>query len=135
VDTGSRVRVAAEGAGGGSGERSARGDLYLRVAVAPHPRFERKGDDLHLDLAVPVATAALGGEISVPTLKGQVSMKIPPETSSGRTFRLPGYGMPHLKGGGTGDQYVKVQITIPAGLGPRERELFQELKKLRPEIN
>jgi DnaJ-class molecular chaperone len=135
VDTGSRVRVAAEGAGGGAGERSARGDLYLRVTVAPHPRFERKGDDLHLDLAVPVTTAALGGDVSVPTLKGQVSMKIPPETSGGRTFRLPGYGMPHLKGGGTGDQYVKVQITIPAGLGPRERELFQELKKLRPEIN
>jgi molecular chaperone DnaJ len=135
VDTGSRVRVASEGAGGGSGDRSARGDLYLRVTVAPHPRFERKGDDLHLDLAVPVTTAALGGEISVPTLKGQVSMKIPAETSSGRTFRLPGYGMPHLKGGGAGDQYVKVQITIPAGLGPRERELFQELKKLRPETN
>jgi len=77
--------------------------------------------------------AALGAEVSVPTLKGQVSMKIPPETSSGRTFRLPGYGMPRLKGGGAGDQFVQVQQTIPTGLSPRERELHQELKNLRTE--
>ena len=74
-----------------------------------------------------------GTELSVATLKGQVSMKIPPETSSGRTFRLPGYGMPHIKGGGAGDQFVQVQVTIPAGLSPRERELYQELKNLRTE--
>jgi DnaJ-class molecular chaperone len=82
---------------------------------------------------VPAHDAALGTEVSVPTLKGQVSMKIPPETSSGRTFRLPGYGMPHLKGGGAGDQFVQVQLTIPTGLSPRERELYQELKNLRTE--
>jgi DnaJ-class molecular chaperone len=135
VDSGSRVRVASEGAGGGSGARGARGDLYLRVTVAPHPRFERKGADLHTDLTVAVTLAALGGEVSVPTLKGQVSMKIPAETSSGKTFRLPGYGMPHLKGGGAGDQFVRVQIAIPTGLGTREKELFQELRRLRPETN
>jgi DnaJ-class molecular chaperone len=133
VDTGSRVRVAAEGPGGGSGSRGDRGDLYLRVTVRPHPRFERKGDDLHADLPLPVTMAALGGEVSVPTLKGQVSMKIPPETSSGKTFRIPGYGMPRLKGGGAGDEYVKVQIVMPTGLSPREKELFEELKKLRAE--
>jgi len=133
VDTGSRVRVAAEGAGGGTTKKRDRGDLYLRVTVTPHPRFERKGDDLHTDLPVPVAVAALGGEVLVPTLRGQVSMKIPPETSSGKTFRLPGYGMPRLKGGGAGDEYVKVQIVVPSGLNPREKELFQELQKLRPE--
>jgi len=125
--------MAAEGPGGGSGNRTDRGDLYLRVTVAPHPRFERKGDDLHTDLALPVTVAALGGEVSVPTLKGPVSMKIPPETSSGKTFRLPGRGMPHLKGGGAGDEYVKVQIVIPTGLSPREKELFEEMRKLRPE--
>jgi DnaJ-class molecular chaperone len=135
VDTGSRVRVASEGPGGGSGDRSDRGDLYLRVTVAPHPRFERKGDDLHTELALPVTVAALGGEVSVPTLKGPVSMKIPPETSSGKTFRLPGRGMPHLKGGGAGDEYVKVQIVLPTGLSPREKELFAEMKKLRAETN
>ena len=133
VDTGSRVRVASEGPAGTGG--GARGDLFLQITVTPDPRFERKGDDLYADLPVAAFDAALGTEIAVPTLKGQVSMKIPPETSSGRTFRLPGYGMPHLKGGGAGDQYVKVQLTIPAGLSPREKELFQELRRQRAEKN
>jgi molecular chaperone DnaJ len=104
----------------------------LRVTVTPHRQFSRKGDDLYVDLPVPAVDAALGAELAVPTLRGQVSMKIPAETSSGRTFRLPGYGMPHLKGGGAGDQYVKVQVTIPAGLTARERALFEELRSLRP---
>jgi DnaJ-class molecular chaperone len=107
--------------------------LYLKITLRPDARFERKGDDLYSTLQVPAHDAALGAEVSVPTLKGQVSMKIPPETSSGRTFRLPGYGMPHLKGGGAGDQFVQVQLTIPTSLSPRERELYQELKNLRTE--
>src|SRR6266508_3972291 len=131
VATGSRVRVGGEGQGGAGG--GGRGDLYLKVTVRPDPRFERTGDDLYSTLPVPAHDAALGAEVSVPTLKGQVSMKIPPETSSGRTFRLPGYGMPHLKSGGAGDQFVQVQLTIPTGLSPREKELYQELKKLRTE--
>jgi len=130
VATGSRVRLSGEGSRGG---RRGSGDLYLIVTVRPDPRFERKGDDLHSALAVPAHDAALGAEVSVPTLKGQVSMKIPPETSGGRIFRLPGYGMPHLKGGGAGDQFVQVQVTIPTGLSPRERELYAELKNLRTE--
>jgi molecular chaperone DnaJ len=77
------------------------------------------------------ADAALGGEVSVPTLKGQVSMKVPAETSSGKTFRLRGYGVPRLKGGGAGDQYVRIKITIPPGLSPRERELYAELRQHR----
>jgi DnaJ-class molecular chaperone len=132
VDTGARVRVAGEGAAGTDGKK---GDLYLRVTVRPHPRFERKGDDLYVDLPVAYHDAALGVETQVPTLKGNVSMKIPPETSSGRTFRIPGYGMPHLKGGKAGDQYVRVQVSIPAGLSAREKELLAELKALRPERN
>jgi molecular chaperone DnaJ len=131
VDTGSRIRVAGEGAGGTG--RAVRGDIYLKVTVRPDTRFERQGDDLYVTLPVAAHDAALGAEISVPTLKGQVSMKIPPETSGGRTFRLPGYGMPRLKGGGTGDEYVRVQLIIPSGLGQRERELYQELKNLRTE--
>jgi DnaJ-class molecular chaperone len=127
VDTGSRVRIAGEGA---RAQRRS-GDLYLKVTVKPDPRFERKGDDLHVDLPVQVEDAALGAEVSVPTLKGRVSMKIPPETSSGRVFRLPGYGMPHLKGSGVGDQFVRVQISLAAPLSPRERELFEELRKLK----
>jgi DnaJ-class molecular chaperone len=123
--------VGGEGQGGAGG--GVRGDLYLKVTVGPDPRFERKGDDLYATLPVPDHDAALGSEVSVPTLKGQVSMKIPPETSSGRTFRLPGYGMPHLKGGGAGDQFVQVQLTIPTGLSPREKELYRELKNLQTE--
>ena len=123
VDTGSRVRVP----GGGNG------DLYLSVTVRPHPLFERKGDDLYLELPLTVAEAALGTEVTVPTLKGSVSMKIPPETSSGKTFRLPGYGMPHLKGGGAGAQYVKIRVVLPSGLTAREKELFEELGRLRAE--
>ena len=130
VDTGSRVRVPGEGAQG-SGRPS--GDLYLKVTVKPDPRFERKGNDLYVDLPVHVADAALGAEVSVPSLREQVSMKIPPETSSGRLFRLPGYGMPLLKGDGAGDQYVRVQVQIPTGLSEREKGLFQELRTQRAE--
>ncbi len=123
VDTGSRVRVPGVG----------NGDLYLSVTVRPHPLFERKGDDLYLELPLTVAEAALGTEVRVPTLKGSVSMKIPPETSSGKTFRLPGYGMPHLKSGGAGDHYVKIKVVLPSGLTAREKALFEELRQLRPE--
>ena len=68
----------------------------------------------------------------MPTLRGKVAMKIPPETSSGRTFRLPGYGVPHLKGGERGDQFVRVRIVMPETSPPRERALFEKLRSLRP---
>jgi len=126
VRTGQRVRVSGEGAGGPAG----RGDLYLMVTVAPHPTFERKGDDIHLELPVTAPEAALGATVEVPTLRGKVSMKVPPGTSSGRTFRLPGYGMPHLKGG-AGDQLVRVKIPMPSDLTPAEQELYRKLAALR----
>lgn len=131
VDTGSRVRVTGGGASGGAG--GDRGDLYLLVTVRPHPFFDRKGDDLYLELPLTVAEAALGTEVQVPTFKGNVSMRVPPETSSGKTFRLRGYGMPRLKGGGAGDQYVRIKVVIPTGLSAREKALFEELGRLRPE--
>jgi DnaJ-class molecular chaperone len=127
VRTGSRVRVSGEGAGA-PGER---GDLYLTVAVADHPVFERRGDDLHIDLPITAPEAALGATIDVPTLKGKVSMKIPPGTSGGRTFRLPGYGMPRLKGGGAGDQLARIKIVVPSSLTAEERALYEKLKALR----
>jgi DnaJ-class molecular chaperone len=127
VKSDQRVRVAGEGAGAAG----ARGDLYLSVTVAPHPFFERKGDDIHLALPATAPEAALGTTLEVPTLRGKVSMKIPPATSSGRTFRLPGYGMPRLKGGGAGDQLVTVKIVIPSDVTPAERELYEKLKGLR----
>jgi DnaJ-class molecular chaperone len=127
VRTGQRVRVAGEGGGVGG----ARGDLYLIVNVAPHPLFERRGDDLHLELPITAPEAALGASVEVPTLRGRVSMKIPPGTSSGRTFRLPGYGMPRVKGTGAGDQLVRTRIVVPTNLTSEEQELYGKLKSLR----
>lgn len=127
VRTGQRVRVSGEGGGGGAG----RGDLYLEITVAPHPQFERKGDDILLDLPVTAPEAALGATVEMPTLKGKVSMKIPPGTSSGRTFRLRTYGMPKPKTGGAGDQLVKVKIVMPSSLTTEETALYQQLKGLR----
>jgi DnaJ-class molecular chaperone len=129
VRTGQKVRVAAEGAGG----PGVRGDLYLAVTVAPHPQFERKGDDLHVTVPLTAPEAALGTTLEVPTMRGKVSMKIPPATSSGRTFRLPGYGIPRLKGGGNGDQLVTTRIVMPADLRPDETALYEKLKALRSE--
>jgi DnaJ-class molecular chaperone len=129
VRTGQKVRVAGEG-GRGAG---AHGDLYLMVTVAPHPQLERKGDDLHATVPVTAPEAALGTSVDVPTLRGKVSMKIPPATSSGRTFRLPGYGMPRLKGGGYGDELVSVRIVMPADLTADEKALYEKLKALRSE--
>jgi len=129
VRSGQKVRVAGEGGGG----TRHRGDLYLAVTVAPHRDFERKGDDIALTLPITAPEAALGAALEVPTLRGKVSMKVPPGTSSGRTFRLPGYGMPRLKGGGAGDQLVTVKIVMPAELTPEEKELYERLKALRSE--
>lgn len=127
VKSDQRVRVPGEGAGAAG----ARGDLYLSVTVAPHPFFERKGDDVHLTLPITAPEAALGTTLEVPTLRGKVSMKVPPATSSGRTFRLPGYGMPRLKGAGAGDQLVAVRIVMPSDVTAAERELYEKLGALR----
>lgn len=123
VRTGQKVRVSGQGAGGG--------DLYLAVTVAPHREFERRGDDIQLTVPITAPEAALGVTLEIPTLRGKVSMKIPPATSSGRTFRLPGYGMPKPRGGGHGNQLVTVRIVMPADLRPQERELYEQLKALR----
>lgn len=130
VADGSRVRVAGEGGAGVGG--GPRGDLYLVIKVQPHPLYERKGDDLFSELSVPLTVAVLGGEVEVPTLKGKVSLRIPPETQNGRVFRLAGRGMPRLQGGGFGDLYAKVRVVLPTSLTPREREIFEELRRLRP---
>jgi len=129
VRSGQKVRVSGEGGGGAS----RRGDLYLAVTVTPHPQLERRGDDLALTVPITAPEAALGTSLEVPTLRGKVSMKVPPGTSSGRTFRLPGYGMPRLKGGGRGDQLVTVRIVMPSDLTAEEKELYERLNVLRHE--
>ena len=129
VRTGSRVRVSGEGGAGQGG--AARGDLYLVIEVLPHPRFKLEGDNLRTEVPVDIYTAVLGGEVMVPTLKGQVMLKIPPETQGGRVFRLRGQGMPGLGGKPPGDLYVEVKIQVPQRLSEREKQLFRELAQLR----
>lgn len=108
-----------------------KGDLYLVIKVSDDPDFERKGDDLYTEATVSLVHAVLGGEILVPTLTGNVALKIPPGTQPGKVFRLAGQGMPNLRKPNThGDLYVRVKINIPRDLTPKQRELFQELEKL-----
>jgi len=130
VKTGSKVRVSGEGGSGLGGGTS--GDLYLVVHVRPHNRFQREGDDLLVEMPVDLYTAVLGGEVKVPTLDGSLSLKIPPETQDGRTFKLRGQGMPHLRDPNLrGALLVKVHVRIPQNLSPEEHKLFTELARLR----
>jgi molecular chaperone DnaJ len=130
VKTGSRVRVAGKGEPGSAGGAS--GDLYLVTSTKPHRLFERKGDDLHVEVAVPLTVAMLGGEILIPTLKGKLALKVPPETQNGRAFRLAGQGMPHLGDSARGDLLAKVNVVLPTKLSEEEKKLFERLGQLRP---
>jgi DnaJ-class molecular chaperone len=131
IRSGGRIRIAGEGEAGIGG--GAAGDLFLIVTVRPHGVFERNDDDLQSEVAVPLTTAVLGGEVPVPTLKGKsVHLRIPAETQNGQTFRMAGLGM--LKAGGSyGDLYVRTKIMLPTRLTPAERQLFEELQRLRGE--
>jgi curved DNA-binding protein len=134
VKTGSRIRIAGEGGLGSSGMPS--GDLFLKVNVSPHAVFTRDGDNLRREIDVDLYTAALGGEVRVGTLDGYVTLKVPPETQSGRTFRLRGRGMPKLgKRDERGDLYVKARVQLPQNLSEREKQLFRELADLRGQSN
>lgn len=126
VQSNTRIRVAGRGAPGANGGPS--GDLYLNVEVRPHAQFERRGDDLYIDIDVPVADAALGGEARVPTLKGRaLALTIPAGTQGGKVFRLAGQGMPR-QGGGYGDLHAKVRLVLPESLTEEQRELFERLR-------
>ena len=131
VTTGSRIRVAGKGRVDYDG---ARGDLYLVVSVLPHEIFERQGDDIYVDVATPMITALLGGEIEVPSINGKLALKVPPETQNGKTFRLAGKGMPHLGSSSHGDLYARTQIALPTHLTAEEKDLLEHFKKLRSGI-
>lgn len=129
VQTGSKVRVRGKGKRRSDGVR---GDLYLRVNVLDDPKFKREGSDLVIDVPVDLYTAVLGGEARVPTLDGAVILTIPPGTSGGQRLRLRGKGMPHLKNPDRyGDLYAEIEVRVPKGLTPRERELFEQLRRMR----
>lgn len=131
VDTGSQVRLVGEGAAGFRGGPP--GDLYIVVRVRPHPELRRQDDDIVYDLRINMMQAALGDRIRVPTLDGPVEITIPPGTQYGQTFRLPGRGMPNLRSGRRGDQFVVVQVVIPKDLTPEQRALLRKVGGLTGE--
>jgi curved DNA-binding protein len=129
VTDGSRVRVSGEGEHGIGGAKS--GDLYLRIRLTPHPKFERKGRDLYTRVPIPLTTAVLGGEADVRTLGGKsLRLKIPPTTQNGQVFRLKSHGMPAGKSGDHGDLYATVDVQLPKTLTPEQKTHFDALRKL-----
>ena len=122
--------MAGEGEQGAGG--AAAGDLYLRVRLAPHPEFERKGRDVYAKVGLPVPTAVLGGEAEVHTLGGKpVRLRIPALTQNGQVFRLKGYGMPTVgRADDKGDLYARVEVLLPTDLTPAVREHYEALAKL-----
>jgi len=124
VDNGDRIRLSGEGEAGENGGPA--GDLYVQIHVMPHPIFERDGSNLLCEVPISVATAALGGELEVPTLNGRVKLKIPAETQTGRMFRLKGKGVKPVRGGITGDLICKVVIETPVKLTSKQKELLRE---------
>ena len=131
VDNGTKVRVAGKGGAGLRGGRN--GDLFIVTSIRPDRFYERKENDLYCEVPVTVSEAALGARIEVPTIDGTASMTIPSGTQGGQLFRLKGKGMPNLKGGGSGDQYVKVIITIPKNLTDDDKGLFKKISELYTE--
>lgn len=130
AQAGTKVRMSGEGESAGMGGKS--GDLYLKIKVAPDPRFERKDDDLYVTVPVDLYTAVLGGQIAVTTMSGDVHLKIPAGSQNGQIFRLRGKGMPKLrKSGQFGDLYARLEVQLPAKLTPRQKELFEELRNLQ----
>ncbi len=128
--SGSKVRISGKGSPGYAG--SPPGNLYLIITVKPHPVFTREEDNLHCNADVDLCTAVLGGRAQIKTLNGDVLLRIPPGTSSGKTFRLRGKGMPDPRNPERrGDLLAEVQIQVPQTLSDRERELFEELARLR----
>jgi molecular chaperone DnaJ len=125
IQSGSRIRLAGQGVAGG--------DLYLTPRILPHRLFKRRGDDLHLDVPVTYAEAALGAEIDVPTMNGRVKVKLPAGISSNQRLRLAGKGMPRAGDGGAGDLYVEVSIVVPKDLTREEKDLIARLGGMRHE--
>jgi molecular chaperone DnaJ len=127
IDSGDRVRLAGEGEAGRNGGPS--GDLYVEIHVREHPIFERDGEHLSCEVPVSFATAALGGSVAVPTLDGDVILKIPAETQSGRVFRLRDKGVKPVRGGLRGDLFCRVVVETPVHLSGEQKELIRTLEE------
>ena len=124
VDTGDRIRLAGEGEAGERG--AAAGDLYVDIRVRKHPIFTRTGDDLHCEMPISFVTAALGGDLEVPTLGGRVVLNVPPETQTGKRFRLKGKGVKSVRSRAAGDLYCTVNLETPVNLSKKQKDLLAE---------
>ncbi|MHB8857930.1 MAG: molecular chaperone DnaJ [Thermoleophilia bacterium] len=131
IKSGNKIRLKGKGQPSPSG--GSPGDLFVKVEVAPSPRFHRKGDDLILTVPVTFPEAALGARVEVPTTDGNISLKVPKGTQNGRMLRVKGQGAPHMKGGGNGDLIVKVKIVVPTKLNQAQKEALENYSKLAAE--
>ncbi|MDX5297957.1 MAG: molecular chaperone DnaJ, partial [Gammaproteobacteria bacterium] len=127
VDTGDRIRLAGEGEMGAPG--GVPGDLYVQIAVREHRIFARDGKNLYCEVPITFVDAALGGELEVPTLDGRVKLKVPPETQTGKLFRLRSKGVAPVRGGPPGDLLCRVVVETPVNLTRRQKELLEEFQK------
>ncbi|MEE4277525.1 MAG: molecular chaperone DnaJ [Halieaceae bacterium] len=126
VDTGDRIRLSGEGEAGTEGGPA--GDLFVQISVKQHPLFERDGKHLYCEVPITFADAALGGELEIPTLDGRVKLKIPPETQTGKLFRLRGKGVQPVRGGGVGDLLCRAVVETPVNLSKKQKDLLRELQ-------
>ncbi|EAR21455.1 molecular chaperone DnaJ [Nitrococcus mobilis] len=125
VDTGDRIRLGGEGEPGENGGPP--GDLYVQIAVRAHPIFKRDDAHLRCDIPISVPTAALGGDLEVPTLDGRITLRVPAGTQSGRIFRIRGKGVQPVRGGSPGDLLCRVKVETPVNLTTKQKELLEEL--------
>jgi molecular chaperone DnaJ len=133
VDNDSRIRVVGEGEAGYRGSNF--GDLYLKIKVKSHPQFKREGTNIFLDRDISVYQAILGANIRVPTVDGEVDLKIPAGTQSGKTFRLKNKGVMDVNGNDRGDQFVNINVVIPSKLSRKEKEIFKQLAQEKGEAS
>ena len=129
INSGQQLRVSGKGERGINGGPN--GDLYIEINVLPHEKFIRDGKDIYLDIPVSAIDATLGTTLDIPTIYGEVSLKIPAGTQHGQKLRLSGKGIADMRGGATGNQYCRVQIVVDKSLTKKEKELYEQLKKLQ----
>lgn len=127
IDEGYQLRL--QGQGEASQDGDSPGDLYVLIHIAPHPYFKREEDDLLVNLAIGFPQAALGAEVTVPTIDGKTDVKIRPGTQPGEIIKLKGKGMPKFRGYGRGDLLVRVDISVPEKLTSQQRTLLEQLAK------
>jgi len=133
IDEGSRLRSSGGGEAGARG--GGKGDLYVVIHLREHPIFSREGTDLHCTIPISFVTAALGGEVEVPTLSGPVKMKIPAGTQGGSDFRVKGHGMPRLQSSAKGDLHVRIEVEVPTRLNDEQRKALSNFAELCGEEN